>query len=190
VQFNDTTDGGNDNYQLWSNIFSKPGALAQSVVFQSEMAELLANDGHNAIQILGSTSSYVTLRGGGGHDTFNIGSGNLDQLGQLDITIDGANQDDGLPTDAGIDTVTVQDQGKGGSINYAYSDKGLTRTGMPKIKFQNTVDLLRLFTGNGNNTIFNDNTAKNPLYLESGGGYDNITCGSGDDTILAGRATT
>jgi hypothetical protein len=165
----DTTDAeGLDDYTLTSSTFDKNTAGLNLVNFlATEAIRLDANGFDNQINLNGApTSSSITVNGGNGNDTFDVGDGDLDNnLVFVTGSLNGGNGNDNLNLNdqsdlSGVDTfvmtATTFDKGNTGVINYS--------------SFLNIV--------------FNGSAQADDIDVTGFGGFTTINGNAGDDDIL------
>lgn len=132
-------------------------------------------------------NAKITLDGGSGNDTFNIGSGQIDPIGTLTL-IGGT----------GTDQVNVDDHTKPGNDSYALTNAAITRSNWTGRVNYSSMEGVKLTAAQGNNLVTMSSAAPNVAYVVNGGaGNDTINAsassvgvtllgGSGNDVLKGG----
>ncbi len=170
VNINDQNDAGPQTYTITSNTVARSGSglITYGTIESLIVNASLGNDVINVQSTLAATP--VTVNGGGGDDTFNVGNaGTLSGiLGTLIMNGNGGAND----------VVNFNDQADAGPQVYTLTNNTLTRSGAAGMSFVN-VEQVVLNASLGNDTInVTSSFATVATTVNAGGGGDTINLGS------------
>lgn len=145
----------------------------------------LASSGSRTGALIRGTQfyGYENISGGGGNDTFNVGTSG--SFADTQTTLLGGAGNDlfaffnqatvaGVSGEGGFDTLQIDDRLLGGTNTYNISEGLVSRN--PQYIF-NGIDGLQLFLGAGNDTV-NTDTYSFAQRLDGGAGFDTLNVGS------------
>ena len=193
TKFYDSGTGANHTYQFLAGMFHIPGALEHWISYSTEGAELYASQGNNTIKVLSTSNKALSLYGGFGHDTFEIGGGDVGKLSATKIMVDGDSYQYAEPNekDTYTDTLVLRDQHSFGTTTYTYSEYRVGRSG-GSVEIDEDLDVVKLYAGSGNNVVKPEAVAnpdyvyKGKVWVVGGAGNDSIVGGDKDDTLIGG----
>ncbi len=173
LNVDDTNDAGPNAYTLTTTTLDRSGA---GLITYGTMENLVLNAsvGSDTINVQSTLAATpVTLNGGTGDDTFNVGnaSNSLDNI-QGAVTINGDGQ-------TATDTVNINDQGDPDANGYTITITTVVRTGAAQITY-GTVETLVVNAGLSDDTLAVQSTlATTPLTVNGGAGDDTFNVGDG-----------
>ena len=154
---NDTADNdGNDNYVIGTTTINKSGfEVFPTLTYNGiDALSLQASGFNNTINVNSvPANTDLFLYGNGGNDSFNLGSGNLDQilLGSTATIIGGA----------GTNSAVINDSIDSGADAYTLTNAAFTKSGIGTIEYSG-ISSLTINAGTGSNTI-NVNSASSGI---------------------------
>jgi len=178
VRINDSTDIGNDTYQVSGNAFTKPSFGTGRVVATSTTEQMVilgsnANDTWSVPQL--SSFLDVTLTGGSGDDSFSgFFNNNFDSNLLSSLTFQGG---------AGTDDIIINDQGSVG-LDYNLDNNSLDKGGAGIFNYSTSESLVLNCNALSNNITVLSTSSSCPLTINGFAGDDSLNVNDGTSFLF------
>ena len=175
VNVNDQSAAFGDTYTVTSSTVTRPffGGLTYSGIAGLTLNGQSSGNTYN----IDSTSTPVTINGGAGDDTFNIGGGNLDALAGAVTVVGGG----------GTNQVNVNDQSVAFGDTYTVTSSTVTRPFFGGLTYSGIAGLT--LNGQSSGNTYNIDSTSTPVTINGGAGDDTFNIGGGNLDALAGAVT-